>query len=110
VAIARALVNRPKVLLADEPTGNLDSHAGAEIMGELQRLNRECGQTILVVTHDPAIAAFTARVITLRDGRIASDEHREDRAGARIPEQSQPGGPWTPAQQLSAGGMEARII
>lgn len=79
VAIARALVNQPEVVLADEPTGNLDSRAGAEIIAELKRLNRERGQTILLVTHDPAIAACAARVITMRDGRIARDEDGEDR-------------------------------
>jgi putative ABC transport system ATP-binding protein len=79
VAIARALVNQPEVVLADEPTGNLDSRAGAEIMAELKRLNRERGQTILLVTHDPAIATYAARVITMRDGRIASDEQAKDR-------------------------------
>jgi putative ABC transport system ATP-binding protein len=73
VAIARALVNRPRVLLADEPTGNLDSKTGAEILTELQRLNREQGQTIVLVTHDPAIAAWAKRLITVRDGQIASD-------------------------------------
>jgi putative ABC transport system ATP-binding protein len=73
VAIARALVNRPRVLLADEPTGNLDSQTGTEILTELQRLNRERGQAIVLVTHDPAIAAWAKRLITVRDGRIASD-------------------------------------
>jgi putative ABC transport system ATP-binding protein len=73
VAIARALVNQPEVLLADEPTGNLDSRAGAEILGELKRLHEEHGQTILMVTHDPVIAAYAARMITMRDGRIVRD-------------------------------------
>jgi len=72
-AIARALVNQPQVLLADEPTGNLDSHTGAEILDQFQRLNRESGQTIVMVTHDPAIAAYAARLIAMRDGLIASD-------------------------------------
>jgi putative ABC transport system ATP-binding protein len=74
VAIARALVNRPQVLLADEPTGNLDSATGAEILAEFQRLNVEQGQTIILVTHDPAIAACAKRRIIVRDGTIASDE------------------------------------
>ena len=70
VAIARALVNQPQVLLADEPTGNLDSETGAEILAEFRRLNREHGQTTLLVTHDAAIAAQVPRVVTVRDGRV----------------------------------------
>jgi putative ABC transport system ATP-binding protein len=73
VAIARALVNRPQVLLADEPTGNLDSTTGAEILAEFRRLNREQRQTIILVTHDPSVAATAERLVTVRDGRIASD-------------------------------------
>jgi putative ABC transport system ATP-binding protein len=73
VAIARSLVNQPQVLLADEPTGNLDSHTGAEILAEFQRLHRELGQTIVMVTHDPATAAHAGRQITVKDGRIESD-------------------------------------
>ncbi len=72
-AIARALVNEPQVLLADEPTGNLDSKTGAEILAEFQRLNHEHGQTIVLVTHDPAIAAVAPRLVTLRDGLVESD-------------------------------------
>jgi len=73
VAIARALVNAPSLILADEPTGNLDSKTGLEIIGLFQELNREQGITVLFVTHDPDIAAFTRRIITLRDGLVESD-------------------------------------
>jgi putative ABC transport system ATP-binding protein len=73
VAIARALVNNPSILLADEPTGNLDSHTGAEIVGIFQRLNREHGLTIIYVTHDPFIARHTKRIIRLEDGKIVGD-------------------------------------
>jgi putative ABC transport system ATP-binding protein len=76
VAIARALVNRPQLLLADEPTGNLDSTTGAEILAEFERLNRDLGQTIIIVTHDPALAAHAPRQVTVRDGLILSDEVR----------------------------------
>jgi putative ABC transport system ATP-binding protein len=74
VAIARALVNNPSIILADEPTGNLDSRAGAEIMAIFQELNSDLGVTIVFVTHEPDIAAHTRRIIHLRDGRIAADE------------------------------------
>ena len=73
VAIARALVNEPQVLLADEPTGNLDSKTGLEILAEFQRLNHEHGQTIILVTHDPQVATWASRVVTVADGRIQSD-------------------------------------
>jgi len=76
VAIARALVNEPKILLADEPTGNLDSRNSAELMELIRRLNREHGLTVIVVTHDAEVAAWADRVVTFRDGRIVSDERR----------------------------------
>ncbi len=74
VAIARALINQPKLILADEPTGNLDTKTSDEIMDLLQRLNREQGITIVFVTHDPEIAEYCSRVIHFRDGRIERDE------------------------------------
>lgn len=74
VAIARALMNDPAILLADEPTGNLDSQTSVEIMEVFQRLNRERGITVLVITHELSIAEYGTRVIAFRDGRIESDE------------------------------------
>ena len=74
VAIARALVNEPSILLADEPTGNLDSTSGKEVMALLQMLHRERGITVILVTHDPEIARQTSRIIHLYDGRITHEE------------------------------------
>lgn len=74
VAIARALVNGPSIILADEPTGNLDTRSSEEIMAIFQKLNTEEGITVIFVTHEPDIAAHTKRIIRIRDGRIQSDE------------------------------------
>jgi putative ABC transport system ATP-binding protein len=74
VAIARALVNEPTILLADEPTGNLDTKTGEEIIGLFQKLHEENGQTVVYVTHDAFIARHTQRIIRLVDGKIISDE------------------------------------
>ncbi|HEX9438609.1 MAG TPA: ATP-binding cassette domain-containing protein, partial [Roseiflexaceae bacterium] len=76
VAIARALVNNPKIILADEPTGALDTTTGEEIMQIFERLNREQSLTVILVTHEPDIAAHARRVIHVRDGLIAEDEAR----------------------------------
>jgi putative ABC transport system ATP-binding protein len=84
VAIARALVNGPSILLADEPTGNLDSRSGAEIMALLQALNRDQGITVLLVTHDPEIARHTSRIVHLHDGRIDRQEQVQEPAQASL--------------------------
>jgi putative ABC transport system ATP-binding protein len=78
VAIARALVNEPQVLLADEPTGALDTQTSREIMAVFQRLNRERGVTVVLVTHEADIAAHAGRIVTFRDGRVVAD-------GSRLP-------------------------
>ena len=74
VAIARALVNQPTIILADEPTGNLDSVSSEEIMAIFQRLNQEQGITVIFVTHEPDIAAYTRRILRMRDGLLVADE------------------------------------
>src|SRR5262245_46759979 len=89
VAISRALINDPAILLADEPTGNLDSATATEIMTTLRALNREQGLTIVLVTHEPDMAAYADRVVTMRDGAIVSDERRRERAAPPPP----PGAP-----------------
>jgi ABC-type glutathione transport system ATPase component len=74
VAIAPALANEPRLILADEPTGNLDSASGTEVMAAFRRLNREKGTAVIVVTHDSAVARATDRILKLRHGRIVADE------------------------------------
>ncbi len=83
VAVARALVNNPAIIMADEPTGNLDSKVGQEIMNLLLNLNRDHGTTLIIVTHDPTIAEQTQRVIRLRDGLLESDGYAEQAGKAR---------------------------
>ena len=81
VAIARSLVNDPKLLLADEPTGNLDTHTSIEIIGIFQELNG-LGMTILMVTHEVDIARYSRRIVVMRDGRIVSDQPVAERLEA----------------------------
>lgn len=78
VAIARALVNNAPIILADEPTGNLDTKTSAEIMGLFVKLNVESDITVIFVTHEADIAAYSRRIIRFRDGRIISDEHKQN--------------------------------
>ncbi|MCK9344893.1 MAG: ABC transporter ATP-binding protein [Candidatus Pacebacteria bacterium] len=73
VAIARALVNNPSLILADEPTGNLDTKTGDIVLATFQKLNKEHGSTIVLITHEPDVAAYAERIITVRDGAIVSD-------------------------------------
>jgi putative ABC transport system ATP-binding protein len=74
VAIARALLNDPAILLADEPTGNLDSETSVEVMDIFQRLNEERGLTIVLITHEPQVAEYASRIVRFKDGRVISDE------------------------------------
>ena len=84
VAIARALAHNPAILLADEPTGNLDSKSSIEIMEIFKKLNKENGTTVIVVTHEPDIAAFASRVITFRDGKLILDHKATLKEGKPI--------------------------
>ncbi len=86
VAIARALVNTPRVLLADEPTGNLDSHTSGEIMNILKELHEQQHLTIIMVTHDTGIASFAERVIVLRDGEVVADQPTPRCGGPPVPD------------------------
>ncbi len=81
VAIARALICDPALILADEPTGNLDSASGAEVLSIFARLNRE-GRTILMITHDQSVAGHAGRILTLRDGRITGEQKLDETGGA----------------------------
>jgi putative ABC transport system ATP-binding protein len=83
VAIARALINEPSIILADEPTGNLDTRTSIEVMGIFQRLNKERGITVLLITHEMDIAEYGTRLVRFRDGRVVADQavaHRRDAA------------------------------
>jgi len=84
VAIARALANEPRVLLADEPTGNLDSATGEEVLALLRRLSDEHDQTVVLVTHDAAIAAQASRLVRMRDGRVLSEASGQERTNELV--------------------------
>ena len=84
VAIARALVNNPSLILADEPTGNLDSKTGEIVLDTFQRLNREDGHTIILITHEEYVAEHANRIITLKDGKIISDKKNTARSKSNI--------------------------
>ncbi|HWL92062.1 MAG TPA: ABC transporter ATP-binding protein [Phycisphaerae bacterium] len=86
VAIARSLVNNPRVLLADEPTGNLDTHTSSEILKIMATLHEESKLTIILVTHDPGVASCAERVIVLRDGHIIADQPTPRRGGPEVPD------------------------
>jgi len=90
VAIARALVNEPSIILADEPTGNLDSRTSIEVMDVFQYLNQERGITIALVTHEPDIAQYASRVVVFKDGRVRRDYAVENRRSARLELESLP--------------------
>ena len=81
VAVVRALASRPAVVFADEPTGNLDSHASGEVLELLRRSVDDLGQTVIMVTHDPEAAAYADRIVELADGQVV-DDHRQDRNAA----------------------------
>jgi putative ABC transport system ATP-binding protein len=76
VAIGRALASRPQIIFADEPTGNLDSRAGAEVLGFTRRAVDDMGQTVVMVTHDPVAASYADRVLFLADGRVVDEMHQ----------------------------------
>ncbi len=117
VAIARALINDPAILLADEPTGNLDSKTANEIMATIRSLNRERGLTVVLVTHEPDMAAFADRIVTMRDGSIIADRRNEptptspvERIPAADTEVTAPAPAPGPARELwSLGRMAVQV-
>jgi len=111
VAIARALINSPKVLFADEPTGNLDTRTSHDIMNMLVSLNRDQGVTIVLVTHEPDIAAYAQRVLTVRDGELVSDERKHfssEQPVAEIADAAATAMPWPHAAGANRDDGERR--
>ena len=113
VAIARALINRCSLLIADEPTGNLDSKTGEEILGLFRQLNREDGLTIVLVTHDPTVAAHAGRIIRIRDGLVFDDDcsstNQQGRANQPIPAPSKRA-MARPSRAIAHSGAAARCL
>lgn len=109
VAIGRALMNAPAIVLADEPTGNLDSKNSAEIMALLRASNRQLGQTLVVITHDEDIALTADRVVAIEDGRIASDERRGGRRFASVAATAPVGHAGMPEGPRAGSELGARL-
>ncbi|MEU0049238.1 ABC transporter ATP-binding protein [Streptomyces sp. NPDC006309] len=103
VAVARALASRPEIIFGDEPTGNLDSRAGAEVLGFLRNSVRELGQTVVMVTHDPVAAAYADRVIFLADGRIVDEMYGPTADSVLDLMRSFPGGGAQPTESDAKG-------
>ncbi len=114
VAIARSLINDPSILLADEPTGNLDTRTSIEVMGIFQRLNKERGITVLLITHEADIAEYGTRLIRFRDGRVVTDQkvvHRRnaaDELAALPPPEPDQIEPPTEARPRTSAARETR--
>jgi macrolide transport system ATP-binding/permease protein len=106
VAIARALLNGPRVILADEPTGNLDSKTGEEVIDLFKRLNREKGMTLVLVTHDPSVASHSHRTIHFKDGLVAGEENKSAASSAPTPQHS---GKTSPAEKGFTADIMANI-
>jgi ABC-type lipoprotein export system ATPase subunit len=105
VAVARALANDPAIILADEPTGSLDTQSGGEIMDLLETINREQGTTVFIVTHDPKVARRTRRILTMRDGKIVDDHRVESLAREDLRELAR-----SRLGELLLNGSEERLL